>query len=792
MAIFFIFLFHKSNIGTYAAFYKFGNNPLITPGSVTGWNGRYIYGSSVVLYPTPALWYTNVDINDRKRIDRVETNNLINWTNNVNVINWDVVDASTLGVEHPVVTTRMISGVNTYEMWFGRVYPGYTNYWIYYTRSSNGINWQYPSPINFTNNLNTSWDARGITAPAVIFDDSIGKYRLWYSARSSIDNIWRVGYAFSSDGIHWEKYSLPVISPQFNWEGLIGGLGNPSILKKDDVIHIYYHGDKGIGHAITTDGINIIKDPNPVLEPSQNTSSFDYAHVFDPFYIEVGDIGYLFYNGVNINNYWSLGVASTEPILTISPIPSPTSSPTPTTTPTPSTTLPEDSPTPTPSTTDSVFKPIIIVPGMGASWNPKAIFSCKLDTEGAWTMAPYVSAYKPLMKTLSDGAKLKLNKDFYIYPYDWRKPVADQSNSFGYFIDRVLTDNPAAGKVRLVGHSMGGLLIRNQIQNPVNAGKIDSAMTIGTPHLGSVLAYPAWENGEIWSDNRIEKIALTLLINHCQYLLHTHKSGIIPQFGTRKEILQQMSPSVRDLLPVFDSIRNDKGQLLSYSSMFYKNLWMTANPFSHQTFYPEFHTLSGKGVKTLEFINTVSASDKDLSARNWPDGKPKSKDYSSEGDGTVLYKSSNLDWAEQVAVEGNHGKIVTSKEALKKILAFLNVNPALTENAYEGVTEDGSSFEVTLAVTEPARITVTAPDSRTISAEDGILVLYDPSSGDYRLEITPQENTDGLIHVMETKAGQVEEKFRTYEVKMGKNQKKTYYFKINRNNFGNVQLTPGN
>ena len=56
-----------------------------------------------------------------------------------------------------------------------------------------------------------AWDDTEAGLAHVLFDGE--KYQMWYSGSPQAD-VYRIGYATSSDGIHWEKYeNNPVFTP---------------------------------------------------------------------------------------------------------------------------------------------------------------------------------------------------------------------------------------------------------------------------------------------------------------------------------------------------------------------------------------------------------------------------------------------------------------------------------------------------------------------------------------------------------------------------------------------------
>jgi len=104
-----------------------------------------------------------------------------------------------------------------YEMWFAGSTgaPGPNNDWhpykIGYASSTDGIHWSmYPSPV--LSPTVTTWDAYTTDAPMVIREN--GQYKMWYTSFLSPTSPDYLGYATSPDGIHWTTYSInPVMGP---------------------------------------------------------------------------------------------------------------------------------------------------------------------------------------------------------------------------------------------------------------------------------------------------------------------------------------------------------------------------------------------------------------------------------------------------------------------------------------------------------------------------------------------------------------------------------------------------
>jgi len=78
-----------------------------------------------------------------------------------------------------------------------------------------------------------------------------------------------------------------------------------------------------------------------------------------------------------------------------------------------------------------------------------------------------------------------LNKDFFVFPYDWRKDISLTAPLLDQKINEIKTQTGNA-KVDIIAHSMGGLVARNYISDATRASTVRKLFTLGTPHLGSV------------------------------------------------------------------------------------------------------------------------------------------------------------------------------------------------------------------------------------------------------------------------------------------------------------------
>lgn len=358
---------------------------------------------------------------------------------------------------------------------------------------------------------------------------------------------------------------------------------------------------------------------------------------------------------------------------------------------------------------------VVLVPGMGASWNSDAILNCKLEGyAGDWSLAQYAeSTYNSLLAALRDNGWSVLP-----YYYDWRKQIPTNGTALGNFIAGNTSENE---KVNLVGHSMGGLLGRAYLELTAQGSKLSKLFTAGSPHRGATLAYPPWSGGEIWENNLSLRIAMTFVLRRCGGLLNNSR-----------ETIQRFVPSVQHLLPIFDYLRdNQTNALKDISTMQARNNWLPTGSF------PPFWgitvgTLSGTGFPTLTEIRTRPRNRRDETLGNWTDGKPIGRINTNEGDGTVLLTSSQVLEADNRVLNQSHTGLVASAEGINTILSFLGGVGATSTNQ---VIEPTSALVI---IAYPAHLWTTDPSGKTIKDAAGMVAILNPKSGAYKLKFLPK------------------------------------------------------
>lgn len=95
---------------------------------------------------------------------------------------------------------------------------------------------RHPSNPLLTTVREHDWENRTCFNCAVVYDD--GLFHLLYRAQGTADNISRIGYAFSDDGVHFSRVDRPVLLPANEYERW--GVEDPRITRLGDRLYMLY------------------------------------------------------------------------------------------------------------------------------------------------------------------------------------------------------------------------------------------------------------------------------------------------------------------------------------------------------------------------------------------------------------------------------------------------------------------------------------------------------------------------------------------------------------------------
>lgn len=159
-----------------------------------------------------------------------------------------------LGITSP----KLLIDSSKVKMWF-KIQGASAEASIGYAESYDGVNWVKPINNPVLTPTPGSWDSDAVTDGIVLKDGSI--YKMYYRGYSH-ENGYAVGLAISSDGINWEKFPSPVLTPD---EGIFV-FGPNDVIKVNNIYYMYYDYNHNIGLATSSDGINWQKySGNPII-----------------------------------------------------------------------------------------------------------------------------------------------------------------------------------------------------------------------------------------------------------------------------------------------------------------------------------------------------------------------------------------------------------------------------------------------------------------------------------------------------------------------------------------------
>lgn len=444
---------------------------------------------------------------------------------------------------------------------------------------------------------------------------------------------------------------------------------------------------------------------NPLTGSTNWTSfSFDYVTTFEG----TGEVVH-----PTMTSTPSPTVTSTPtftPTPTLTPTPTPTSTPTPTLTPT---SIPTPTLTPTPT---KFSKKIIFVPGLGASWNTKAMVQGETVGDDLWKMTPFVRNYDRFISGLETNG-LKSGEDFFVWNYDWRKPVGEIEVQLDSFINEKIK---GGDKFVLVGHSLGAVVSRIWAQEHQDNQKLDGVIGLAGPQFGAVEAYSSWNGINLRGETDFYNVALNLAA-----ILNKGKS------------VRNFAPILKDLVPIFDFVRVD-GEVLKTDNLVNKNTFLKSKDVG----FGNIFSYVGSGEKTKQWINLTKRNAVDKALGVWEDGSLVDYAYGN-GDGTVLIRSANIGTSQTFDV--NHGSIVDLQT--NEILTKLGLGKTATMGESHNLKGKWLFF-----IGSPTRFNLQC-DGKDLGGndKDGFLMFENNGEKDCRLVLTGLGK--GAYHLVMSKIG---------------------------------------
>lgn len=335
--------------------------------------------------------------------------------------------------------------------------------------------------------------------------------------------------------------------------------------------------------------------------------------------------------------------------------------------------------------------------------------SVDADPESSMRAIAADSSYEPFFRAVigsgdpgsGSGSATFLHESF---AYDWRKPLTLMADAFA---EKVLAMRAQNGgeRVHLVGHSMGGLLIRTALwKRPDLWDEIDRVVFIGTPHYGSP-AIIGYLKNHFWGFELLTLLGRYLTRRTLRSMwgvlsLLPAPSGVYP--GTQpgqdhwSDFHDDGHPAANfDFYDVdaygFDDISNEEQErlqtILTWVSEFHTEL-ADAHGALIQPQRDRMLTIAGIGQETLFRL------EHDRVLRVWEHWKKvtdrRPGDPHREGDGRVPVASAQLPDTELRYVPGVHGGLTNIEAVWTDVFRFLAGDDLLLPASFTDARHLGS------------------------------------------------------------------------------------------------------
>lgn len=212
-----------------------------------------------------------------------------------------------LGVCFDIVVVKKEDGYKMFFSWR-------TMHSIAVTDSEDGINWSKPQICIAPKDREDGWEEL-INRPGIVYKD--GVYHLWYTGQCKINTPTRgesrIFYATSTDGLHFERREEPVLVPELPWEKQSVMIPDVIWDEEEQIFKMWYSAGEtyepdAIGYATSTDCIHWEKRETPVFQ-ADPSNSWEQAKVGGCHITKTEDGYLMFYIGYQNVNYAQIGIA---------------------------------------------------------------------------------------------------------------------------------------------------------------------------------------------------------------------------------------------------------------------------------------------------------------------------------------------------------------------------------------------------------------------------------------------------------------------------------------------------
>lgn len=335
-----------------------------------------------------------------------------------------------------------------------------------------------------------------------------------------------------------------------------------------------------------------------------------------------------------------------------------------------------------------------------------------------------------------------------VFPYDWRKPFSRSTKPLRDLINKTFEENDNE-KVHLVGHSMGGLMIRSMLMEYGDEdlwSKIGRIVFIATPHYGSP-SIAGYLKNHFWGFEVLALLGLFLdrkTFRSMQGVLSLLPAprGVYPdtrQGGEHPCANFDLYDVDAWDLDLSDDERSRLADVLKSVASFHEKMFDY-----HQNLDQEFKdrmlVIAGVGFKTLFRLEKKEGflwdSTKKITSR-------KEGDKHFEGDGRVPLASAELENVSIRYAKGAHGELPNIPEVYEDVFNWLNEKSPQLHSTPEEATSGHLSIEAERIHLFSSEGTASASEiEETAPTEDELNI--------YSLNSPSEERIDALKKALES------------------------------------------
>lgn len=269
---------------------SYPGNPVVVADTSHLWEAKGVASPSVIFDGSNfSMLYSGLDLNYTSSIGLATSTDGVKWAQRA----------------EPVLEVGSNGTWDSQAVYFPSVVWNGTEYLMYFTGynqttigigvafSKDLIHWQEYSGNPVLSPGPGAYDSVSVTSHTVMFDPPF--YKMWYSGRYPVNYTHSIGYAISTDGLHWTKYAEnPVITRSTNNDSYMFGPWGPTVLKVGSEYFAAYETDGRVSSATSPDGEHWTASAVPFLRTPDLSDATGYA-IENPWMLLKNSTAYIWY-----------------------------------------------------------------------------------------------------------------------------------------------------------------------------------------------------------------------------------------------------------------------------------------------------------------------------------------------------------------------------------------------------------------------------------------------------------------------------------------------------------------